>query len=720
MNSSTITDPRIRFFFILQITLILFLLSACADKNKFNVVIVSFDTTRADHIGTYGKLGAQTPTIDALAGNGVVYEKSLAPVPITLPSHSTIMTGKVPFTHGVRDNGLFVLNSENLTLAEILKQNGYKTAAAIGSFPLTSQFGINQGFDYFNEHITQKQEDMYGDKTIPKDALFFDERTSTQVNQAIMPWIEENHKSPFFVWLHYFDPHHPHEPPTPYDQEFAHDLYQGEIAFSDENLGKIIEQLKRLNVYDNSIIVFTSDHGEGNDEHNESTHSMLIYNTTLHVPLVIKYPNQKFANRRIKSQVASVDILPTILSVLNIQIPDNIQGSLLPVNESTVDSNREIYIETLSPKLARGWGEQRGLVRDGYKYIFGPKKELYNLELDPNEVDNVIDVEPEKAKKMKGYLEEYIQENMLSSSVSSTVNMSEKTKNILKGLGYIQSSGSGLNQIVEKLDDSGDAPQSHVSSISSHSVVKHKLFKGDYTGAIRYIDSLLTSDPGNIEFIELKIQANLMLGNFIQAKKLLESFPDTSYGTLTPHKKLSSLARVNLLLGNQKTAKQLYKESEEIEMTISGQYKLSQIFAHEKKLTQQQIHLINLLKLDKENIRALNDLAINYALSGEFAIAEESFIKAITINPLNPGSFYNYGVYLNSVADYQSAIVQLEKAMELDYKENNLYYALIEIYLKLGKTNKANKTYQLLSKLAPNSVHFKKAKKLIESQENES
>ena len=706
MNLSNLAGSiyRTRFFVtrFLSLLIVLTLLSACQQDKEFNVIVVTFDTTRADHIGVFGKDQANTPTLDNLAKDGILYQHALTSIPITLPSHSSIMTGKTTFSHGVRDNGLFNLSDQQLTLAEILKAQGYNTAAAIGSFPLTSQFGINQGFDYFNEHITLNQEDMYGDKTIPKEALFFDERKASQVNDGIMPWIEENYQNPFFVWLHYFDPHQPHEPPAPYDQQFVNDLYQGEIAYADESLGNVIAQLKRLDVYDNSLIIFTSDHGEGNGEHNEQTHSFLIYNSTLHVPLIIKYPNQLHANSRVEKWVALVDIFPTVLSVLSLESPDDIQGAVLPTDNTNITSN-EIYAETLSPRLSRGWGEQRGLIKNQHKYIHGPKKELYDLKNDPHEINNLIDKKPELAASMKKALQDYIDENKPEYSASHSVNMSAKTLNIMRGLGYVQSSGKAVDEISEILDDTGDAPQDHVESVSFQSTAKQLMFKGEYFQASRYIDSLLESSPNNLVYLEFKIQIDIMLGNLESAQKLLKNLPNDSYGALTPARKLETLARIQLLQGHIANAKKLYIQASEIEVTASGQYELAKIAAGQNDLTQQQQHLLNILTIEVNNIHVMNDLAINYALDGNLYKAENTFIKVIKLNPYHHESYYNYGIFLKSIHDIESAATQFKKSIEIQVNSLDSYYALIEIFMQLNNLDEAQAVYKTLSIMAPNS-----------------
>ncbi|MFK8010928.1 MAG: sulfatase-like hydrolase/transferase [Marinicellaceae bacterium] len=706
-----LTDLRIRYFFVFMLLIILI---SCNDNKPppYNVVIVTFDTTRADHIGSYSQ-DAYTPNLDKFAKDSIVYERALAPIAITLPSHSTIMTGKVPFVHGVRDNGLFNLDDSNLTIAEILKSEGYNTGAAIASFPLTSQFGIDQGFDYYNDYVTQQNEDIYGDLAKKKDRIFFDERRASQVNSAIMPWLETNHQSPFLTWIHYFDPHHPHEPPAPYDQNFINDLYKGEIAYSDESFGKLIDQLKRLNQYDNTMIIFTSDHGEGNYEHNEATHSMLIYNSTLHVPLIIKYPKQKHAGTRVSQWVGIVDIFPSILNELGLESLDDIQGEILPTADGETAPKKEIYSETLSPRFSRGWGEQRGLVKNGYKYIHGPEKELYNLETDFHEIDNIIQIKPELADSMKSDLQSYLDEYQTSASTQSTINQNPETLDILRGLGYIQSTGKIGEEIIEVLNDEGDSPQSHADMVSTYSAAKNHLFSGKQIEAIRFIDILINEDPGNLAYIELKIQAEIDLGNFNNAIELLENLPNDSYGTLTPSKKLHILASLYQVLGDINKSKSLYLDSENIKQTREGQKALSEIYLKEGNLEKQRLHLNNLLTLIPNDIKTLNGLAINYAKQGEYNEAENIFNQAIDMNPLHHLSYFNYGVFLTSVNDDETAATQYEKAIELNPNYIAAYMSLINTYMIINEPEKAEQLIQKLERLAPNSAILQRAKKLL-------
>ncbi|MCP5004589.1 MAG: sulfatase, partial [Planctomycetes bacterium] len=266
----------------------------CRKSEPWNVVLVTFDTTRADRLGAYGRTTAVTPTLDALAAEGFLFERCRSAAPVTLPSHSTLLTGTYPNVHGVRDNSVFALPPASVTLAEVLREHGYRTAAAVGSFVLDHQFGVDQGFELYDDAITQEHEDYWGRRTVDKLApFFFDERPAERVNAAVLPWLRERLArpgEPFFVWLHYWDPHHPHIPPAPYNQLFATDLYQGEIANADAALGRVIGELRRADALERTLVVMTADHGEGEGEHGEETHSLLAYDTTLHVPLIVRVP----------------------------------------------------------------------------------------------------------------------------------------------------------------------------------------------------------------------------------------------------------------------------------------------------------------------------------------------------------------------------------------------------------------------------------------------
>ena len=247
----------------------------------FNVVIITADTTRADHVGCYGNRSVETPFIDQLARDGILFAQAITPSPSTLPSHSSLLTGLYPSHHGARANGTFRLDEKVTTLAEMLKQKGYCTGAVISAFVLDSRFGLDQGFDLYHDDLT---------KGMQYSAHMFRERAAELSNEPATKWLRENADGPFFLWVHYFDPHAVYLPPEPFRSQYADDLYDGEIAYVDAQIGVLLEQLDELGVRQKTLVIYTADHGEGLGEHGEQTHSLLVYDATLHVPLVISCP----------------------------------------------------------------------------------------------------------------------------------------------------------------------------------------------------------------------------------------------------------------------------------------------------------------------------------------------------------------------------------------------------------------------------------------------
>ena len=274
-----------------------------------NLLLITIDTLRADHLGCYGNQNIQTPTIDALAAQGMLFQQAFTPVPITLPSHASILTALYPPAHGIRDNGYFILDDSHQTLAEILKEKGYITGAIVASYVLNSRFGLAQGFDFYEDNIVP---DPNGNNP------FRYERRADAVVALAEDWLSKNKGEKFFLWLHLFDPHDPYEPPEPYKSEYAQTPYDGEIAFTDACLGQLLKKMEELKIQQNTLIVLTSDHGEGLGEHGEKTHSTFIYDTTLHVPLIISIPGLKAAGRSYDFLVRTTDILPTALGLMGL------------------------------------------------------------------------------------------------------------------------------------------------------------------------------------------------------------------------------------------------------------------------------------------------------------------------------------------------------------------------------------------------------------------
>lgn len=678
-------------------------LSSCKKLDKINVVIVTVDTTRADHIECYGHPKSKTPAINALAEDGVLFENAFTPVPITCPSHSTMMTGKVPFTHGIRDNGLFILAEEQETLAEILKKEGYACGAAIGAFPLLSRFGVDQGFDFYDERLGGEFEDPEGNRVIRKKRLFFDERKAALVNESIFPWLDEHKDEPFFAWLHYFDPHHPHEPPPPYNHRFADDLYLGEIAYSDECIGVLVDKLKEMGVYDNTMIVFLSDHGEGRGQHNEYTHSLLAYNSTLHVPLVIKNPGGA-KGQRISKRVGTVDLLPTILKRIGIEPADDLQGVSLVdcLNPGFKESEPQtLYAETLSPRLTHGLGEIRAFYDGEYKYLHGPRKELFNIAEDPDELNNLIETEPEVASRMRSRLEEYLKDNSSSHS-SQQVSIDEETARRLMALGYLGSSGA-VEVGEERLRDDGVAPQERVIDNTLLSRAKHWLNLRQPTKAREAIVDLLERAPDNPAYLSLLAECERMSGNSEEALKAFEKLLETenAQAVIHPDKTLLLMSNLNLQLGNVEKAVEMIQEAQDFNETAQGHYQLAAILKTKGDTAGYFEELKKAVEFEDCPTTALIELGILYAQQDQIAKAETLLRKALEAEPYSARIHYNLAAFYFQQENLDEAIRLANRAAELSPGYILAHYLRFQLYQKVGDQEQAKAALSDAEKVAP-------------------
>lgn len=350
-----------------------------------NVLLITLDTTRADHLGCYGYDAAETPVLDAIAAEGVRFHDAVTTVPITLPAHTTILTGLYPPNHGVRDNGEYSLDPEKETLAEILRGAGYETAAFIASFVLEAQFGLDQGFDVYDTNFTVTT------GTLTLEGAPSLERPAADVTDAAMRWFKERRRDrPFFCWVHYYDPHARYVPPPPFDAQFTDQPYDGEIAYMDEQIGVLLRTLETDGSKDNTLIVVVGDHGEALGEHSEPYHSKLVYESTMWVPLIFSCPSRFPGPYVVDDAVVSIaDVFPTVLELLAIEDSAPRDGRSL-IRAST-DRDRTVYIETLAPYMDHGWSPLYGLRRHEDKYILAPRPEYYDLRADPHELDNLYD-----------------------------------------------------------------------------------------------------------------------------------------------------------------------------------------------------------------------------------------------------------------------------------------------------------------------------------------
>ena len=351
--------------------------AAGAGGADLNVLLVTIDTLRPDRLSCYSPKYLQTPRIDGLTAKGVLFERAFAHDPETLPSHTNILLGMTSLAHGVSENSKSIVAPEFLTLAELLKSRGFATGAFVSGFPLDSRFGLNQGFEVYDDH--------YPAKALPGER--FSERRAEKTVAAALQWLSVS-KGKWFCWVHLWDPHDPYAPPEPFFTQYQDDPYSGEVAYVDSQLGLLFGELEKRQLMDKTLIILTGDHGESLGDHGETFHGYFAYNTTLWVPLIISAPGVKAA--RVKDYVSHVDIFPTVCDLLGQEKPASLQGdSLLPFLRGKTKKPRPIYFEALEAYLNRGWAPLRGVIENGKKYIDSPIPELYDLENDFGEEKNL-------------------------------------------------------------------------------------------------------------------------------------------------------------------------------------------------------------------------------------------------------------------------------------------------------------------------------------------
>lgn len=403
--------------------------------SRGDVFLITIDTLRADHVHCYGYDPVQTPSLDLLAKQGVRFTQAFTPSPITNSSHASILTGLLPSSHGVSDFGV-PLAASHLTLAETLKKRGYRTAAFIGAVILDSKAlapGFDRGFEFYDNFPADAESKSRWGRI---------ERRGMEVVQHAENWLNAHAAGPHFVWVHLYDPHDPYEPPPPYSETYKDRLYDGEIAYADSALGHFLAYLKKQGWYEGSLIVVVGDHGEGLGEHREDTHGIFLYDSTTHVPLLVKLPDAREAGRTVEAQVRTTDIMPSILEVLGVPAPANLDGeSLGPFLARTGAAPRTVIGETEYP-LRFGWAPLRSVRKEGLKFIEAPKPELYDLRADPNELQNHYVPWDPKVQKLRKILAELSAKSPAPAKTSAAT-VSAATIDELHALGYLGSADAG-------------------------------------------------------------------------------------------------------------------------------------------------------------------------------------------------------------------------------------------------------------------------------------
>jgi arylsulfatase A-like enzyme/predicted Zn-dependent protease len=485
------------------------LAAGCAeppDSGERSLILITIDTIRADRIGAYGGTAVPTPNLDRLAREGTLFEDAFSTVPLTLPSHASILTGRYPASHGARHNGVYRLREAELTLAEVLREKGFRTAAFIGAYVLNRTFGTAQGFDRYDDIAEESVRES--DEPI-NDA----QRTADEVNAAVFEWLERPPEDRFLLWVHYYDPHQPYSPPEKPGRELVGKRYNREISYVDACIGDLVERLERQGLLDRSVLVIVGDHGESLGEHRESTHGIFLYESAMRVPMILRAPGLVPDGARIAGPVSTVDLAPTILELLDLPpLPDAQGRSLVDLMRGDEDaSDAVVFAETVMPRLEFGWSELR-MARDGrFKYIQAPREELYDLVEDPEELHNLAGIEEERRRALADRLATWVGETDVEEAAGAERALSEEELERLRSLGYL------AGPAVEGGGMTGIDPKDGLGISLRIEEAKKLLDEDDREGAIEILHEVLAESPDN------PTATAMMLRTLVQSERLDEA-----------------------------------------------------------------------------------------------------------------------------------------------------------------------------------------------------
>jgi arylsulfatase A-like enzyme/Flp pilus assembly protein TadD len=485
------------------------------------VVVVSIDTLRADRLPAYGYDGVETPAIDRLRDDGILYERAYSHVPLTLPAHSSLLTGLLPAAHGLRDNIGYFLDADRVAAGEIphlplaLRRAGYATGAAVSSYVLRAKMGLDQGFDFYEDSIEFRTGTGLGGL----------QRPGSETLALSRDWLRENAEEPFFYFFHIYEPHTPYQPLPEFATRYSNP-YDAEVASADRIVGELFAELDRLGVYDKAIVILLSDHGEGLGQHGEEEHGVLLYASTLHVPLILKLPEARFAGRAVAAPAQLIDVFPTVAGLLGLEPPAPLSGSSLLRLVDGATPDRRIYAETFYPRLHFGWSELTALFDDRHQYIHGPDPEIYDLVADPAQRDNLTRRRGRLAATLRGELEGF------DRSLADPAGADEETRQALAALGYIGTVGT-VDDDVPLAD-----PKSRLGTLADLKAGFRYQSQKDSEKAAAAFERALVDNPQMLDAWESLARARQRLGRTEEALAAYKRALEISDGS--PHLAISA------------------------------------------------------------------------------------------------------------------------------------------------------------------------------------
>lgn len=621
------------------------------DPDAPNVLLITLDTTRADRLGCYGYADAHTPALDALAASGVRFARAYCHVPLTLPSHISLFTGTFPPTHGISMNAGGILSREVPTITEAFQERGYRTGAFVGAWVVNGAFGLERGFEY------------YDDAEVTADDLMDitgQQRPADQVCDSALAWLEAEPGRPFFVWVHFFDPHWPYKAPTSYTQKCP-DPYDAEIAFVDHQVSRLMAWLTATNLRDKTLVVAAGDHGEAFGEHGELEHGMFLYDPTTLVPLIFSFPGTLPAGTVVAKGGRLVDVFPTIVGLLGWPSPEGVDGVSMAAACRTGQGEFEpVYVEAKHSLFGFGWAALYSLITERYKFIDAPTPELYDLDADPAESVNLAERQPETAKELKAELSRLMGE--MKRRAPQPLNVDAETLERLSALGYVDVPSFSEKDVTNgPLRDPKDVAEVYRATIEARRLSR----AGRHAEAARLLEPLMDVSPESDTVWYTLGEAYLRMGDYVKAE-----------GALAKSLRLDSDHPIRLCyLGDSLFHQRKYPEA---------------------------------IECYHKAIEAAPDFGEAYARmgaallkTGQFIQAREYFVRHVEVEPTSFNALTNLASALHRAGEHEEALRRLHQALEYAPKYAPAHRLLWKVLVSLRRRPEAIDALRTAHKLMP-------------------
>jgi len=654
--------------------------AAAPRPRGLNLLLVTLDTTRADSLGAYGAQDAATPNFDRVAARGVVFEQAITAAPLTLPAHASLFTARYPPQHGVRDNGGFVLDARQTTLAERLAAAGFRTGGFVGAYVLDRRWGIAHGFDtYFDDFDLEK--------SAGKAAAV--ERPANEVADRALAWLDTVASSRFFAWMHFYDAHSPYDPPEPYRTRFAGRPYAGEVAFADAQVGRLIGFLERRGLLERTIVALVGDHGESLGEHAERTHGFFVYSAVLRVPFAIAAPVDAAGGRRVGATVRTIDLTPTLLDLLGVALPDAVDGrSLVPLmTGASRDLGLEAYSESTYPRYHFGWSGLKALTSGRYKFISAPRPELYDVERDPGEAHNLFAAREALADRMAASLR--AREAGATDAAQKPGDVEPEVRARLAALGYVGTFAATPSRETPALAD----PKDKIDLFNLMTDAREKLQDArDAAAGVEMLERVVAKDPEVVDAWVLLGNEDAAHGRYDRAlaryRRALALKPDYDLA-------LRNIANVYRDMGRPGDAVAGYERLLRVDpANVQARQELAQVLLEAGRVADAERELEAVLAQDAGLAAAHNTLGAVRLKQGRLDEGEREIRAALGQRGDLRLAHFNLALAAEQRGDTTSAIAEYRREIDQHPNSYMAQFNLGKLYERLGDVQAQRKCYE--------------------------